>query len=297
MHQVWPWDLPYSRFMRSFVAAVIGFGRDAWNLSADRIRRADPLLMGAAIAYNSLFALVPLAAAFVAILSFLDKGGSVIAEATSVIEQAFPAELADFLVGILEQASGWAEGLRGPVLAISLVVALWSGSRAVYAVQKALRAVEATVDHRGYLRSRFVGIVVTVGAAIGVLVAYTFLTVGSRIWVEVAGRFGQSASVGARVLTVSLAIAWVWLLLWAIYRWGPPSPLPRASIVAASVAALLVIGSIVAFEFFPTTANSLAILGSLSIFLIWLYYLGIVIVAAPTVFSALAGATRNLVRR
>jgi uncharacterized BrkB/YihY/UPF0761 family membrane protein len=283
--------------MRTFVAAVTGFGRDAWNLSAERIRRADPLLMGAAIAYNSLFALVPLAVSFVAILSFVDKGGSVIANASEVIGQAFPAELAAFLIGILEQASGWAEGLRGPVLVISLMVALWSGSRAVYAVQKALRAVEASVDQRGYVRSRSVGIVVTVGAAIGVLVAYTFLTIGSRIWAEVAAQFGQNASVGAQVLSMTIAIVWVWLLLWAIYRWGPPAPLPHASVVAALVAGLLVVGSVIAFDLFPATSNTLAVLGSLSIFLVWLYYLGIVVVAAPTVFNAIAGATRNLMQR
>lgn len=283
--------------MRTFVAAVIGFGRDAWNLSADRIRRADPLLMGAAIAYNSLFALVPLAVAFVAIVSLLGRGGSVLQDATAVIEDAFPPDLADFLVGILDEASGWAAGLGGPVLAVSLLVALWSGSRAVYAVQKALRAVEATVDHRGYLRSRLVGIFVTVGAAIGILISFTFLTVGSRIWAEVAGRLGQNASVGGRVLTISLAIIWVWLLLWAIYRWGPPSPLPHASIIAALVAGLLVVGSIIAFDLIPATSSTLSILGALGVLLVWLYYLGIVVVAAPTVFAAIGGATRNLMQR
>ncbi|MFC2153583.1 hypothetical protein ACFLQ7_03010 [Actinomycetota bacterium] len=42
------------------MARIIAFVQDMWDVGADRIRRADPLLMGAAIAYNSLFALVPL---------------------------------------------------------------------------------------------------------------------------------------------------------------------------------------------------------------------------------------------
>ena len=59
---------------------VITFVTDVWNLSLDRIRRADPLLMGAAIAYNSLFAMVPLAIAFIAILTLFDATDEVLSE-------------------------------------------------------------------------------------------------------------------------------------------------------------------------------------------------------------------------
>ena len=55
---------------------VIQFGKAWWGAGIPMYRRGDPLLMGAAIAYNSLFALVPLAAAFVAIVSLFDLSGS-----------------------------------------------------------------------------------------------------------------------------------------------------------------------------------------------------------------------------
>jgi uncharacterized BrkB/YihY/UPF0761 family membrane protein len=57
------------------------------------------------------------------------------------------------------------------------------------------------------------------------------------------------------------------------------------------------VGSIIAFDLIPATSSTLSILGALGVFLIWLYYLGIVVVAAPTVFAAIAGATRNLMQR
>jgi membrane protein len=283
--------------VNTFLATTVDFGRDVWDLSIDRIRRADPLLMGAAIAYNSLFALVPLALAFVAILTFLDRTTDVLTEIYQLMDRTLPPELSSFLSDILEQSASWVEAQRGAILVISLLVAMWSGSRAVYAVQKALRAVEGDVEDRGYVRSRGVGIVVTIGAAMAVLVAYTFFTIGSRFFRELTGRLGGGTTLGIRVLLFAIAVMWVWVLLWAIYRWGPPRPMPKASLVAVAVAGLLVAGSLIALNLFPANSSAIAMFGSIGIFLVWLYYVGIVVVAAPTVFAAFAGAIANLARR
>jgi membrane protein len=283
--------------VKVFATWVVGFGRDVWNLSMPRIRRADPLLMGAAIAYNSLFALVPLAVAFAAILSFSPRTSDVLSELYALVERTLPEGLSSFLIDILQQSTSWVGSQRGWILAVSLLIALWSGSRAVYAVQKALRAVEGDVEDRGYIRSRGVGIVVTIGATIGILVAYASFTLGSRVFRELTDRVGTGTSFGVRLLLFAIAVVWVWFLLWAIYRWGPPRPMRNASVVAAAVAALLVLGSFIALNFYPANSSAVAMFGAIGVFLIWLYYIGIVIVAAPTVFSAFAGAIANAIRR
>jgi len=283
--------------VKVFATWVIDFGRDVWNLSMPRIRRADPLLMGAAIAYNSLFALVPLAVAFAAILSFSPRTADVLSELYALVERTLPEGLSSFLIDILQQSTSWVGSQRGWILAVSLLIALWSGSRAVYAVQKALRAVEGDVEDRGYIRSRGVGIVVTIGATIGILVAYASFTLGSRVFRELTDRVGTGTSFGVRLLLFAIAVVWVWFLLWAIYRWGPPRPMRNASVVAAAVAALLVLGSFIALNFYPANSSAVAMFGAIGVFLIWLYYIGIVIVAAPTVFSAFAGAIANAIRR
>lgn len=277
---------------------IVAFGQDMWSLSAPRIRRADPLLMGAAIAYNSLFALVPLATAFAATLTFFDRTDSALTEVYARIAQTLPPDLADFLISLLQESVTWVGQSRGPILAISILVALWSGSRAVYAIQKALRAVEGVEDTRGYLIARLLGIGVTIGAGVGVMVAYLFVLVGGRIWDDISDRIGITGASVAQAISVVAAIAWVWLLLWAIYRWGPPHPLARSGITAAVVAAILVIGSALAFALFPTFESStLSFLGAIGIFLVWLYFIGVVVVAAPTIVMALYTAGRNLVHR
>jgi membrane protein len=273
------------------------FVTDFWGYSAPRIRRADPLLMGAAIAYNSLFALVPLAIAFVAILSFFDSSGRALTELIDQIEEVFPAEVAAFLVEILSQSTDWVQGDQTIVLIVSLLIALWSGSRAVYAVQKALRTVQGIEDERGYFVSRTLGIVVTVAAGAAVLVAYALALLGTRIWTGIEDQFGLATANAGKATMMAIAILWVWLLLWAIYRWGPPEPMPLPSITSASVAALLVLGSVVAFQLAPSGSAVLSVFGAIGVFLIWLYYVGIVVVAAPTGFAGVATALHAQARR
>lgn len=274
--------------------AVLQFGRDVWDLSIDRIRRADPLLMGAAIAYNSLFALVPLAVAFVALLTFVDASGEVLGEVVDVIrDSALPTAMAAFLIDIMESSQEWVATRRGPLLVIATLIALWSGSRAVYAIQKALRTVEGVTDTRGYVVRRGLGILVTVASCVGVLIAYAALLLGDRLWDAVEARIGYVTADVAQGILATVVIVYVWMALWAIYRWGPPVPIERSGIVAVAVAVLLVLGSFLAFGVLPSFgagSSTVAFLGAIGILLVWLYYIGVVVVAAPTVLGAFGGA-------
>ena len=273
------------------------FATDVWDMSRDRIRRADPLLMGAAIAYNSLLALVPLALAFVTILTFFDGGGEIFSRLITSIEESLPPAVATFFVDLLQQSARWAQEDRTLILVVSFLVALWSGSRAVYAVQKALRTLEGEEDDRGYIGSRALGVGVTLAAGAAVMVGYAVVLVGEELWSEISDRFGIGSASVARVLLIVVAILWVWGLLWAIYQWGPPTPLERSGIVAALVAALIFAGSNLAVRFFPSSSHALSVFGAMGVFLVWLYYVGAVIVAAPTLLNAVWTGLRNLRNR
>ncbi len=129
------------------------------------------------------------------------------------------------------------------------------------------------------------------------MVAYVVFLLGSRFWDEVAEWLGVGDGGILQGFAVAIVIVLVWLILWAIYRWGPPDPMRYAGVVAAAVAALLVIGTIIAMEIVPKfSSSSAALFGAIGVFLVWLYYVGIVIVAAPTLLAAIVGAGRNQLR-
>ena len=155
-------------------------------------------------------------------------------------DSTLPDELVALLIDLLQQSSDWIESSRGLILIGALLVALWSGSRAVYAIQKALRTAEGVEDERGYMVTRGLGIAVTLAACFGILVAYFVALTGGRIGSAIEEELGITSLDAARTWFIVIAIAYMWLVLWAIYQWGPPRPERRAGLTAAIVGAFLV---------------------------------------------------------
>ena len=242
--------------------------------------------MGAAIAYNSLFALVPLAIAFVSIVNLFDLSDTIAMRVSELISSTLPPEIAEFLIEIFDSSSGLSTN-NTIVLLVSILVALWSGSRAVYAVQKSLRLVQAVPDERGYLRTRAVGVLVTVGAGASVMIGYSLLLFGESLWDEIAASLGLgSISLTQFFLSVLIAV-WVYGMLWAVYHFGPPLPVEHAASVALVVEAVLLAGSWFAFTLLPAdTRSAAAAFGVLGVILVLLYFVGVTVVAAPIVVTS-----------
>lgn len=258
------------------------------------LRRGDPLLMGAAIAFNSLFALVPLALAFVSVITLLDRSDVFLAEVVQWLDAALPPELASFMIGILEQSASLVSSDRVTIFVTSILVALWSGSRAVYAIQKSLRLVQGTVDERGYIRTRLTGIAVTIGAGVAVFVAYSAMLIGENAWQQLTDWLGMPGVGFTRFAALAVGLAWMFCLLYVIYRWGPPEPVPLPSVTAGIVSAVLIIGTALAAVFVPSLETAaLAVFGSIGLILLWLYFIGVVVIAVPVaVMSFRSGVNR-----
>ena len=258
----------------------------------ERIMAADPFLMSAAIAYNAIFALVPLAFAVVASLSMIGSGDEGLDRIEQTIVTEFPQQVADFVVPILQDAES-AIGSMGPVvLIISVLIALWSGSRAIYAVQKALRLIEATTESRSYFVTRGLGIVFTLGAGAALMVSYVAVVFGD--WLsETLDKLGIAVGSMAWV-TVGVLVAWVVIVLAAIYRWGTPTPL-RLSFTSAVIAALiLTITTWLAAILIPTFGGSaLDALGTIGVVLVWSYAIGLIVISVPALVPSIVDVARG----
>lgn len=268
--------------------SIIAFGKDWYADAADELRRADPLLMGAAFAFNSLFAVVPLALAFVSTLTLFDRTQEVLDSMYAFLEEALPPDIASFLTQILMESVASVENNRAAIIIVTVLIALWSGSRAVYTVQKALRLVEDPESSVGYVRMRSTGILVTVGAGAGVIVAYSAVVFGTRVseaiesWIP-----GNDLGLTSLILT-TIALAWVFVLLFVVYRWGGPEPIRLPAGTAAIVTAIIGVGTWGALNVIPAeAAASVAVFGAMGIILFWLYAVGVVVVGAPIAVGSL----------
>lgn len=273
----------------------VRFSKTWWGSGIVMYRRGDPLLMGAAIAYNSLFALVPLAAAFVAIVNLFDLSASAFQRFIDFLYATFPPEVAEFLESLLKTSDSSYATDQLVIAVVSILIALWSGSRAVYAIQKSLRLVQGVTDERGYLRARGTGIGVTIAAGASVMLGYALLLLGESAWENVAEFIGLGNVDAAQVLVGALVVLWMFGLLYIIYRLGPPTPVDYPAVTAAAVTFVLIIGTRLAIAVSPEiNSQALAVFGTMGVLLVWLYGVGIVVVAVPMMVGATKVAIADL---
>jgi uncharacterized BrkB/YihY/UPF0761 family membrane protein len=274
---------------------LMQFSRSWWATGVVMYRRGDPLLMGAAIAYNSLFALVPLAAAFVAIVNLFDLSATAFQRFIDFLYATFPADVAEFLESLLSTSDSSYAGDQLVIAVVSILIALWSGSRAVYAIQKSLRLVQGVSDERGYLRARGTGIVVTIAAGASIMLGYTVLLLGETAWENIAEFLGLGDIGTVQIILSALVVLWMFGLLYVIYRLGPPVPVDFPAATAGIVTAVLIVGTQLAIAVSPEiNTQALAVFGTMGVILVWLYGVGIVVVSIPMVVGATRAAVSDL---
>ena len=258
----------------------------------ERIATADPFLMSAAIAYNAIFALVPLVFSAVAAISMIGGDPDGLQSVEQTLATEFPADVAEFLIPILEDAEG-AIGSMGPlVLVVSLLVALWSGSRAIYAVQKALRMIENMEETRPYLVTRGLGILFTVGAGIALALSYFAVILGNALTDRLA-QLGLQFDTAAWI-SIGAILVWVVGVLYAIYHWGLPEPIRMSALSALVATVILAVATWLAAILIPTFGGgALAAFGSVGVVLVWSYTLGIIIISVPAVVPSIVDVARG----
>lgn len=257
-----------------------------------RIMAADPFLMAAAIAYNSIFALVPLAFGAVAALSMIGSGSDGLEEIEQTLIAEFPHQVADFVTPIMHDAQDVAGSMGPIVLVASLLIALWSGSRAIYAIQKALRLIEGVEETRPYWQTRGLGILFTSGAGIALILSYVAVIFGDWL-IETLRQHGINTG-SVTWITIGATVVWVIALLFAIYRWGTPNPLRLSLLSAVVTTAALATATWAAAFLVPTLGgNTLAALGSVGVVLIWSYIIGLIIISVPALVPSIVDSVRG----
>ena len=238
----------------------------------ERFRSADPGLMAAAVAFNAFFAMVPTMFALFTAASWVGAD----AEARRAVEDALaalvPADLVTFILGVLDDVVAVVDGQEGAIIALSVVVALWSGSRGIHALQKALARIERHEEDRPRWRVRLIGIALTAGAGLSLVLVSLIVVVGGALAVFLSELTGWEGLGRVRLsLGVPAAGFGMYVVLYAVYRWGPPEPIAGAAI--AALASTLAAGA-TSFGYglylARLSASPFGVLGALGLALLWL---------------------------
>lgn len=184
---------------------------------------------------------------------------------------------------------------------VGLLVALWSASVGVSAVQDTLNAVYKLVDRRSYIRARIeaIGLTLVLIVTISLCLASLF---GSDLAAAWAARTVHNSSLAtaiggvARVAGWSLATIFLALSFTVTYHWAPDLRRPRwrwftpgeaIAIVAWLVAS---IGLRIYLYYFNNYSVTYGSLGAVIILLTWFYITGLMLLAGAEIDSEIEAA-------
>jgi membrane protein len=239
----------------------------------DRFRGADPGLMAGAVAFNGFFTLIPASFALLAALSFIPESRNARIELATTLRALAPDEFADFVLDLIDNAADVIAGKQVTVIVISLLVALWAGSRGIYALQKALARIERHSEHRPAWRVRLIGIGLTLGAGVALILVSVVIAFGEPTVDFLAELTAIESLRAVRVFVgVPAAALAVYLILYAVYRFGPPQPISGAG-WAALLSTLAAGGISWAFSLYLSRfgSNAFGVLGAVGLGLLWFY--------------------------
>jgi membrane protein len=257
-----------------------------------RIREADLSVGAAAAAYNAFLALVPLSLALMGVAAII--GGD--QEAVDRVERALlpmtPEPVVDFVVSLMIDADERIGGGEAWFIAVSCVVALFLGSRAVVALKRGLALVGEATESRPALQARLVGAALTAGGGLTLLFTSVMLVVGRHIFLFLEELSGWGAITDLWVwLRIPVSGIGIFVFLLALYTWGPPQPVPRARLAALIATTGILLGSL-GFGLYLATTPALGatfgMLGAVAIAMVWLYLGALSILAAAVVAHTVA---------
>ena len=257
-----------------------------------RFSATGPGVLAAAVAYNMFFALVPALAAMVAGASFFGRDDEAIEQTREVLALVAPGEVARFIsVELLPDVASSVQNDQGLFIAATVLVSLWLASRGVITIMRVFARIESVEDDRPWWKVRAIGILLTIGAVVSILGSALLLVAASTIgsWIEDLGADAW-ISEAWDLLAFPLGSLALIIFLVALYRFGPPEPLP-GKWLAALLATIGIVGASLGFRLYLERAgqagSTLAVFGAIAVLLLWLYVIAYVIIAAAA-FSAAA---------
>ncbi|MCJ7725346.1 MAG: YihY/virulence factor BrkB family protein [Acidimicrobiia bacterium] len=254
-----------------------------------RLRDADMSINAAAVAYNAFLALVPLGLALLGAAAFIGGSEAALQRVESTLSTLAPQPVREFIIDLMVDSEARLGGQQGWLILVSVLLALLLGSRAVAALQRALAHVELRVERRPAVELRLVAIALTIGGGLVLLVTSFLIVVGNEAIDFLVGVTGVGfLDTLWAWLRVPLPVGGLYLFLLALYRWGPPEPLPKSWLAAlvgtaGALASSLIFG--IYLNLAPELGATFGVLGAVALALVWLYLgtfailLGAVVVA------------------
>ena len=239
----------------------------------------NALGLAAQLAYYFLLALVPAIVCVVALASFLPP--QTIQETVEALRRFAPGDVVDI---VRDQLTALANRSNEGVFTFGLLLALWSSSAAMVAITEALNRAYDIDEARPWWKVRLTAMLLTVGVAVFVVVAFGLLLIGPTVMAPLVERIGLGSSFTTAwtILRWPLAFALVALGLSIVYYFGPDAEQDWEWVTPGAVlGTILWLVASVAFKLyasrFGTYNETYGSLGGVIVLMLWFYLSGLAI--------------------
>ena len=238
----------------------------------------DALGQAAQLAYYFFLAVFPAILCVIALASFLPLQNFT-DEIVSSLDRFAPAEMLSI---IRDQMVRLAQGNDGGILTLGLLGAVWSSSAAMVAMISAMNRAYEIDEGRPWWKVRATAILLTVGFAVFIVIAFGLIVAGPQAadWAAARLGFAPAFALAWKILQWPLAFALVVTGIGLVYYFAPDAEQDWVWITPGALIAtvLWVIGSL-AFRFYVVNfGNYEATYGAITgviLLMLWFYVSGL----------------------
>ena len=244
-------------------------------------------IISAGVAFYLLLAIVPAMAAFVAIYGIFSDPQSINAQLDSV-GTMLPADARKMIEEQLTRLASTSSKALGIGAVVGVLISLWSAMNGTKAIITALNVAYDEREKRGFFKLNLIALGLTVGVMVFVVVALGLIAVIPAVLNFVG--LGSIVEWLVQILRWPLILAFLLLVLAALYRWAPARDEARWKWVtpgALFAGFLWLLGSIgfsLYVSFFADYNATYGSLGAVVVMLMWMYI---------STFAVLLGAETN----
>ncbi|MEW6155306.1 MAG: YihY/virulence factor BrkB family protein [Actinomycetota bacterium] len=253
-------------------------------------------LVAAGMAFYWFLAIFPALLASVGITAMVGASAETVASIRAAIESTLPGDAATVLSDALDRATQRSRGSSVAATAIGLVVALWSASAGMAALQVGLNLVYEVPKERPFLKRRLRALLLIVTSVTMAGLATIAIVFGPPIGDALRGHlpFGGTAfTLAWTAARWTVGLAALATLFAALYYLGPNRERPHWSWLSPGgvVGTLIWITASVGFSFYVTNlgsyGNTYGSLTGVVVLLLWLYLSAIAVLLGGEVNAEL----------
>jgi membrane protein len=248
--------------------------------------KADQVpLLAAGVAFFSFLSLFPALVAAVLTYGLIADPGQIRSQVQD-LAAAMPASARDLLLQQIDALTSAPRQSLGIGVAIAAATALWSASGGMGNLITAVNLAYDEEESRGFFRRKLLGLGLTLGAIVFVLLAVGLFTIGAAF----ADGLPTLGRILFEIVRLLVAVALISIALAVMYRLAPDRDAPRLRWVSvgASVATIIWLLASIGFSIYVSTFGSYAkTYGSLAAVVVLMLWLWI------TAYAILLGAEIN----